>query len=406
MVIRGVGATNSKLKYNGGGGSTNFITAAGRGLQATTTNIYAGFTQGSYVLQVADATGFSINDYVKIKEADAGRITSTWATNTIGQYNKIIGISGTTITLKDALHTTYYNVNTPTLQHVKMMQAVGVECLYIERLDATTGQTNNILFTYTTNSWINGIQSQNTNFGHVVFDNSYKCQVNDSHFKDAFAYGGGGQAYGVVCQMTTTLCKTENCIFDHLRHSTLIQAGCNGNVYGYNYSKNPYWTSFPSNAAGDVAMHGNYAYANLFEGNIFQNIVIDNSHGINGPNNTLFRNRALLFGIFMNTGAGDSVNIVGNEITSTGFGLGQYTITGTGHYQYGNNKNGTILPTSTTPLNDTTYYLNMPQPPCWQGLAAIPTIGIPNTISTGTNVQQHPTSPSAKPSVIYHSHKQ
>jgi hypothetical protein len=86
----------------------------------------------------------------------------------------------------------------------------------------------------------------------------------------------------------------------------------------------------------------------------------------------------------MNGGAGDSSILVGNEITGVGFGLGQYTITGSGNFLYGNNKNGVILPSGTTTLPDTTYYLNKPQPPCWQGLSSIPTIGTPNVLNAGT----------------------
>ena len=65
--------------------------------------------------------------------------------------------------------------------------------------------------------------------------------------------------------------------------------------------KDPFWTGtvLPSDAAGDLVLHGNYPYANLFEGNILQNLVVDDSHGLNGPYNTFFRNRADNYGIVM-----------------------------------------------------------------------------------------------------------
>jgi hypothetical protein len=57
-----------------------------------------------------------------------------------------------------------------------------------------------------------------------------------------------------------------------------------------------------------MVLHGNYPFANLFEGNINQNTVIDNSHGKNGPYNTFFRNRSELWGVVMNNSpATDSV---------------------------------------------------------------------------------------------------
>jgi len=90
----------------------------------------------------------------------------------------------------------------------------------------------------------------------------------------------------------------------------LLQSGANGNVISYNYSLNPNQSdSPPANGAGDLVLHGNYPFANLFEGNICQNVMIDASHGINGPYNTFFRNRVQLYGIIMSPSpATDSMN--------------------------------------------------------------------------------------------------
>lgn len=167
-----------------------------------------------------------------------------------------------------------------------MRKSVGLECLKINRLDASVGQTTNIAFDFAVDCWVTGVESNNCNFGHLVFTKSTNCYVYGNYFHDAFAYGGGGQAYGVVLQYTSGECLIENNIFKHLRHSMLVQAGANGNVCAFNYSLDPNWTSFPSNSAGDIVMHGNYVFMNLIEENICQNIVVDASHGINGPYNT------------------------------------------------------------------------------------------------------------------------
>ena len=126
----------------------------------------------------------------------------------------------------------------------------------------------------------------------------------------------------------------------------VLQAGANGNVFAYNYSTEPHWeeTVLPANSAGDITLHGNYVYMNLFEGNVVQNIVIDNSHGINGPYNTFYRNRAELWGIFMNSSAGNYQNFIGNQVTNTGLiPYGYYLLTGT-QYEYGNMVKGTVKP--------------------------------------------------------------
>jgi len=164
----------------------------------------------------------------------------------------------------------------------------------------------------------------------------------------------------------------------------LLQAGANGNVFDYNYSILPFKSeSLPGDLSGDIVLHGNYPYANLFEGNIVQNIFVGASHGINGPYNTLFRNRAESYGIIISAGAGDSANIVGNEITGTGFGKGNYLMQGNGNLEYGNNKNNTILPPGTTSLTDKSFFYSS-APSFWNISSPWPPVGIPNTLNTGS----------------------
>ena len=237
------------------------------------------------------------------------------------------------------------------------------------------------------NVGFSGIESDSANFAHIGLSRSTNISILNSYFHHAHGYGSGGKAYGIACQSTTGECLIENNIFKHLRHSILLQSGANGNVFGYNYSVDPYWVdvgSLPTNSAGDMVLHGNYAYANLFEGNICQNIVIDNSHGINGPYNTFFRNRAELYGIFMNSSpASDSQNFIGNEVTNPNSNFGLYSLSGSGHFEYGNNVKGGIVPSGTTNLSDNSYYYNS-QPPFLQNLSSWPSIGINNPINSGT----------------------
>lgn len=119
-------------------------------------------------------------------------------------------------------------------------------------------------------------------------ENSNNILVNNCYFTRGYGYGGGGRAYGTVLQFTSGNCLIFNNIFEHLRHSVLLQAGVNGNVISYNYSFDPYWEEalYPSDFGGDLVCHGNFVFANLFEGNICSKMSIDNSHGINGPYNT------------------------------------------------------------------------------------------------------------------------
>lgn len=161
----------------------------------------------------------------------------------------------------------------------------------------------------------------------------------------------------------------------------LLQSGANGNVFGYNYSYDAYWTEggfFPANSAGDAVLHGNYPYLNLFEGNTVQNIVVDASHANSGPFNTFFRNRAELYGFFSDSNTPtDSMNVVGNETTSTGFPLGLFMLNGNGHYSYGNNVFGTVEPPNTSDLTMNSLYLNENELPSFLSSESLPMIGYP-----------------------------
>jgi hypothetical protein len=161
-----------------------------------------------------------------------------------------------------------------------------------------------------------------------------------------------------MLRLTSNECLVENNIFEHLRHAMIVQSGANGNVFSYNYSINPFWTSIPNNAAGDMVLHGNYPYANLFEQNVCRNIVVDNSHGANGPLNTFFRNRAEGFGIFFSANNSPNQNFIGNDIPNTTYPYSwvNYFIKGAGHFLYGNNNKGTINPLGTEALLDESYF--------------------------------------------------
>jgi hypothetical protein len=181
-----------------------------------------------------------------------------------------------------------------------------------------------------------------------------------------------------MLHFTSNECLIEDNIFEHLRHSMILQAGANGNVFSYNYSFDPFWSTFPNNAAGDMVIHGNYPYSNLFEQNICQNIVVDNSHGPNGPYNTFFRNRAESFGVFFSAANSPNQNILGNDIpnTTSPFNLVNYTIRGSGHFIHGNNNKGTIDPPGTMILPDQSYAYGIK--PAFIPIDQWAAIGIPN----------------------------
>lgn len=360
------------------GGSGNLIVINGS-VNSTQLTLSSDGLKGSHEIELDDASSLNVGDIIRLYQFDEDHMFSSWAYGSLGQVAEITEINGNTVVLADPLNHHYPLSRNPYAKRLTPKRNIGIECLRIERDDATTGQTSNIYFNNAYNCVVRNVESESCNFMHLEANSSAHLQIEGCYFHHAHAYGGGGQGYGIGFQFATSYCKAENNAFEHLRHSMLLQAGANGNVLAYNYSYDPFWVDgfLPSNSAGDAVLHGNYVFMNLFEGNTVQNIVVDASHGNNGPFNTFFRNRAKLYGFFSDSGTPtDSMNVVGNEITNTGFPYGLFALNGTGHYSFGNNVYGTTNPANTSSVTVNSLYLdgNVPD---YLGSETLPMAGYP-----------------------------
>ncbi|MEM7390932.1 MAG: immunoglobulin domain-containing protein, partial [Verrucomicrobiota bacterium] len=241
---------------------------------------------------------------------------------------------------------------------------------------------------------VRGIEAYNGFGGHIGLQYSTHIDVTGNYIHEAHEYDGGGSGYGVRMEFKSSECLVEDNIFRMLRHAMLSQAGPNGNVFGYNYSRENYWNNGinPTDLTSDITGHGNMVYANLFEGNICQHIWIDDSHGDNGPLNTFFRNRAELRGINVSTGQTEGQNYVGNEAFENTYTLffvnwpgDGYSLQGGNNFEHGNltESDGLQAPGTAT-LGDYSYYLSCnptsppPVPDFWTLTNSIPTIGPPH----------------------------
>ena len=371
----------SLLRFNLGG-TGNLIVMNGS-ISATEYALAATATKGSYTLELVDAGDFEVGDVLKLGCFDEDLMYSAWAYGTLGQVLIVTQKEGNTLRFDDPLNHHYPLSRNAYVRKMHPRKASGISCLSIEREDATANQTSNIYIGNAINCFIQNVESVNCNFAHIEVNSSAHVTIEGNYFHHAFAYGGGGQGYGVVFQATSSFNLAQNNIFNHLRHSMLLQSGANGNVFAYNYSHDPYWTdgSLPSNSAGDAVLHGNYVFQNLFEGNTVQNIVVDASHGSNGPYNTFFRNRAKLYGFFSDfSTTTDSMNVVGNEITNSGFPLGLFVVNGVGHYSYGNNVSGTTNPANSSDVQTNSLFLNEQELPYFLEEETLPMIGYPLAI--------------------------
>jgi hypothetical protein len=393
-VLRGQRSQTTTLRLDFLANGINVLGSVG----ANPTPILSGYTIHSATLTVANATGLAAGDYVEIhQDNDAAWNASTWAR--FGQIGRLTGVTGNILTLESPLRNTYSAALNPTLVKLYPAQNVGIENLRIERLLAGSTATDRdnrytLHFSRAANCWVRGVEGYNTFGGHIALVYATRISVTGCYLHHAHEYDGGGSGYGVRIEYKTGECLIENNIFQQLRHAMLLQAAANGNVLGYNYSRENYWANSPDpgSLAGDIALHGNYVYANLFEGNIVQHIWIDDSHGQNGPLNTFFRNRAETRGINATSNQTAGQNYIGNEAaknTYTFFFISRpgdgWSPRGSNNFQHGNNTESDGLQSpGTGSLADYSYYLNNtpslpPAAPLWWTITgAIPTVGPPH----------------------------
>ncbi len=387
VIIKGEGAEETILNFDLDG-SGHLFEAVGQA--SFLSNVIGPALKGSNTISTATVGDLLPGDLIRIYQNDDHLVISDWARQSTGQIVEVLQVDEGVIVLKDKLRMTYSIENSPKIEKIKAISNVGINCVRMVRQDQSINQTSNIRFRYARNCWVQGIVSEYCNFSHLELAYSTNILVSGSYFTNAFDFGGGGKAYGVVAHFSTGNCLIQNNIFEKLRHSMLVQAGASGNVFGYNYSINPYWDEIfsPSNAAGDIVLHGNYPYANLFEGNIVQNIVIDNSHDVNGPDNTFFRNRAELYGIIMfPSPASDRQNFIGNDVSNAQADLGFFITFGNEHYLFGNLIKNEIIPENTSMLEDSSYYLRTK--PAFHGHFPWPAIGTPLASSFYPNPALH-----------------
>jgi hypothetical protein len=391
VILRGEGVTSTFIKLNMGGSAIDGFNITGS-INATEVPVVSGYTKGSTQLIIDGAyeNFFAEGDYIELRETNGTWDTNpaSWATYSVGQVAEVTTVAGTVITLNQELRIDYDVALNPHLRKITPKINVGIECMNIQRMDEpVSGAGYNILFSNSANCWVKGIESNKSVGSHVMIENSTNIEVRSSYFHDAFTYDGSGtRGYGVTINNHSGLCLIENNAFKHLRHAMMVKHGANGNVFGYNYSLDPFRSETPADAGGDISVHGHFPYANLFEGNIIQNYMIDHYWGPAGPYNTFFRNRTELYGIIMTNSNGyDSnlQNLVGNDAPNTGLFMGNYVITGTGHIQHGNNIRGTVTPSGTGTVNVNSYYLTS-VPDFWTNSGNWPTIGYPNAGNTGS----------------------
>ena len=318
IVLRGEGPERTNLLIDHSSDGFEIITYK----RGQWVKIEDGFSKGSTKLIVTSPELIKPGLYIEIQQDNDPEVMYTipdwntgWAAGAVGQIAKIVSIEGDTVTIDEPLRTNYRAELNPVARTQGFAEYVGFEDFTVKRVD--TSDTNMFYFKNAANCWIKNVHSMLPRKAHVSVTTGYRIEVRDSFFEDATAWDGGGHGYGVELGFHVTNCLVENNIFKHLRHSMMVHIGANGNVFGYNYSIEPYQSEGGNWTPCDISIHGHYPYANLFEGNIVQEVTIADYWGPAGPENTFLRNRIEKEGISVEDSS-NYQNFIGNELVGAG----------------------------------------------------------------------------------------
>lgn len=301
-VLRGSGADQTILDAHGTSGA---VVALGVDYAAPTvansTAISSGATAGSTSIGVASATNIAIGGYLMVTELNDSAYVSiagnegscTWCdasmwsgTRARGQIVEVTSKSGTTIGFTPALYTDYSH--TPLASpFTASAKYAGVENLQVYANN--TGYSENFAMSECAYCWISGVEGNYTDGDHVQASCSYRGQIQNSYFSNAFLHQPGGHDSDITIYNKSSGILVQNNILERLHVSIMLEWGAAGNVIAYNYMFGNFENGSTTALSGAISTHGAHPQFNLWEGNIAQTFHLDSTWGSHS-HNTAFRN--------------------------------------------------------------------------------------------------------------------
>jgi hypothetical protein len=375
IILRGAGASRTTLRIAAAGAANAELRFEGSPT-GPSVPVVGDVNSGDTRVTVTDARSFAVGDVVHLHLAQ-GRVA--YSVPTVGQLCRITAISGNSVSLDMKNGMPLPAGNKPTLRKLRPLRNIGVAQLRIERTAGPTVENvNNLVFRCTQNAYVTDVESVKSGRGHISIEWTRDAYVARTFLHDSFVKELGGYAYGVnVHSASTRVYVVNNKMWD-LRHHVVLQMGANHCVVAYNSLEAPYLSY------NDCALHANFAFMNLFEGNFMREGYADNSKAgsmsATGPYNTWFRNHASGKVGSIN-GETRRQNVIGNIVGALTLS-GAYNWAGAnlvaGSVQWGALNSGSSLPPSLYVANPPTFIQSRSWPvfgpgvPGWGGSTKLP----------------------------------
>jgi hypothetical protein len=377
-ILRGAGADSTRLLVDFGGNNDDAL------------RIWSPVEGGASVLPGHPALGdqsvalspseplsdVAVGDWVELWQDNGTWDTNpaAWAAESTGHLAQVAARDSSSLQFRAPIPSRFDTAMALMIRRIEPIRFVGVECLSMERIDdASAGSL--IQCFLAANCWMRGLVLHRSVSAHILAARSAHLEVRGCYVHEAWAYDGAStRGYGVALVRHTVYSLIEDNVFRRLRHAMIVKQGAAGNVFAYNYSLEPNRSELISDFSGDISLHGHWPQHNLFEGNDVANIITDDYWGPSGPGNALFRNRARLYGV-LNTSSGTLEQFyAGNVLTGVGTLLGQYLIFGSGHTEFGNWVNGSLVPSGSGVTGPQSLYQSA-APEWWDGPDPWPALG-------------------------------
>jgi len=137
--------------------------------------------------------------------------------------------------------------------------------------------------------WISGVEGNYADGNHVGVSFSYRGQIQNSYFSNAFIHGPGSYDSDITVYNKSSGMLVQNNILERLHVSIMLEWGAAGNVIAYNYMFGNYADGSTTFGPPGLNTHGAHPQFNLWEGNIAHNFDLDSIWGSHSSN-TAFRN--------------------------------------------------------------------------------------------------------------------
>lgn len=299
VVLRGQSATSTILDMHG---KSDAAISFGPGVYpnaANTVSITGGATAGSTSVTVGNASKIAVGGYLIITELNESYVTNVgeggqvcgWCDlyngkRLLGQTVEVTSVSGTTIGITPGLYKDYPS-SPEALPFTAGAKYAGLENLQV--YSNNSGYTMMELMEGTAYCWMKGVENSFADGDHVRVMYSFRDEVRDNYFSNAYQHSPGGTDSDVFIAGNTSGTLVENNIMERLHSSLLLNWGASGNVIAYNYSFGAFASTASMFETEDIAMHGAHPAFNLIEGNVGTNFHADSTWGSNS-HNTVFRN--------------------------------------------------------------------------------------------------------------------